>query len=85
LQEKHPEVWHEVARDAIVWIVEQDLHLPISGSELISKPFSCTELRKRGKRRRKNSIPMSQEAFASRCTITHVCGNAHNAIRSTST
>jgi hypothetical protein len=39
LQEKHPEVWHEVARDAIVWIVEQDLHLPISGSELISKPF----------------------------------------------
>jgi hypothetical protein len=39
LKEKHPEVWHEIAGDAIVWIVEQDLHLPISGSELISKPF----------------------------------------------
>jgi hypothetical protein len=24
-------VWHEIARDAIVWIVEQDLHLSISG------------------------------------------------------
>ena len=22
LQEKHPKVWHEVARDTIVWIVE---------------------------------------------------------------
>ena len=32
LQEKHPEVRHEVASDAIIWIVEQDLHLPISGS-----------------------------------------------------
>jgi hypothetical protein len=30
LQEKHPEVWHEVASDTIVWIVEQDLQLPIS-------------------------------------------------------
>jgi hypothetical protein len=59
-------VWHEVARDAIVWIVEQDLHLPISGSELISKPFSCAELRKRGQEEEgKNSIPMSQQR--SRC------------------
>jgi hypothetical protein len=33
LEEKHPEVRHKVARDAIVWTVEQDLHLPISGSE----------------------------------------------------
>jgi hypothetical protein len=29
LEQKHPEVWHEVARDAIVWIVEQDFHLSI--------------------------------------------------------
>ena len=31
LQEKHPQVWHEVSRDTIVWIVEQYFHLPSPG------------------------------------------------------
>jgi len=46
LQEKHPEVRHEVARDAIVWIVEQDLHLPISPGGINRSLFIYAELRK---------------------------------------
>ena len=38
LKEKHPEVWHEVARDAIVWIVEQYFHLPSPGGNY-HEPF----------------------------------------------
>jgi hypothetical protein len=43
LEEKHPEVWHEVARNAIVWIVKEYLHLPISGSGIKTSLFSCAE------------------------------------------
>jgi hypothetical protein len=61
LQEKHPEVWHKVARNAIVWIVEQYFHLP--SPVLLPRAFSFVLNCAKGQKEEwKDSIQVSKQA-----------------------
>ena len=80
LKEKHPEVWHEVAGNAIIWIVEQYFHLPSPGFHYQSL-FICADRAKGQEEEGKTRSKCQSRLFALRCTIPHMCATTHKVSR----
>src|SRR5258708_24395708 len=78
LQQKHPEVRHEISSHAVVWIVEQYFHFPISRSGHSTTLVAANFLKRNdGKRRSRKTQSRCQQAICSAGIIPHLYVSAH--------